>query len=368
MQMEVRGASAPMSMSAERIEQLVKYVLEHRFPGDVERQHVIRRGERLSMCCPYCGDSKDARKKRGNMYVNRLSFKCYNGGCDKYTDLEWFLRNWDQIHRLTDEELTGLKISIQEKKLSGEYERQAVLDANLQLMVEAKWDRLLVRRDELMKRMKLWDIREGSPQWTYLTKRMQRVDAKFAWDNWRKRLFVFNLDKTGEWVFGLQTKQMDDPNAKYKTYPIDKIHQYFMKEESAGLIDYAAAYGHLSTLFGILRVNMYSMITIFEGPMDHFLYPNSIATCGSGRDLPLEIDNKRWMQDNDEAGIKLALGKLECGEEVFMWRKMFEENPHLRGNKMKDYNDIYINGSVKGMPPGTLDEYFSKHKHDGIYL
>lgn len=368
MQMDVKDTGNSQTMSADRIEQLAKYVLSERFPGDTERQHIIRRGDRLSMCCPYCGDSNDARKKRGNLYVSRLSYKCYNGGCDKYTDFEWFLKNWNQEHRLTDAELTGLKISIQEKKLSGDYDKQALQDANLQLMIDAKWDRLLIKRSDLMKQMKLWDIRETSPQGVYLKKRMQKVDAKFAWDNWRKRLFVFNLDKTGEWVFGLQTKQMDDPNAKYKTYTIEKIHEYFMKEESAGLIEYAANYNHLSTIFGILKVNMYQPVTVFEGPMDHFLYPNSVATCGSGKDWPLELDNKRWLQDNDAAGIKLALKKLEVGEEVFLWRKMFDENPHLRGNKMKDYNDIFINGVLNNKPPGTLDVYFSNHKHDGIYL
>lgn len=355
-------------MSPERIEELLKYVLASRFAGDIERQHIIKRGDRLSCACPYCGDSNDPRKKRGNMYISRLAYKCYNGGCEKYTDLEWFLRNHDQVHRLSDSELTSLKINIQENKAKGDHDRHIQQDANLDMMVEAQWDRLLVKREDLMKNLKLWDIHETSPQGVYLKKRMQTVDAKFAWDNFRKRLFIFNLDKTGQWVFGLQVKQMDDPSAKYKTYNIEKVHEYFMKEKSAGLLEYAAKYNSLSILFGILRVNIYQMITIFEGPMDHFLYPNSVATCGIGHEMPLDLQNRRWFQDNDTAGVKHALGNLEDGESVFLWKKMFEENPHLYGSKRKDYNDIYINGMLKNKPPGTLDMYFSNHKHDGIYL
>ncbi len=80
-----------------------------------------------------------------------------------------------------------------------------------------------------------------------IMKQLKTVDNKFAWDNYRKSLFGFNLDKTGEFVFGLQTRQMDDPNAKYKTYTIEKIHEWFMKS-SVGMLDYASKYNHLSTL------------------------------------------------------------------------------------------------------------------------
>jgi len=369
MQMKIDNAPSndTPKMSPERIEQLLKYVLIERFPGDIERQTIIKRGNRLSCCCPYCGDSNDAKKKRGNMYTNWLSFKCYNGGCEKYTDLEWMLKNFEQLHRLSDDELTSLKLSIQEHKNNHDFEKHQNYEANLHMMVDAEWDKLLVRRENIMKNMQLWDINKDSPQGVYLTKRMQKVDAKFAWDNYRKRLFIFNLDKTGEWVFGLQTKQMDDPTAKYKTYTIEKVHEYFMKEKSPGLLEYAARYNHLSTLFGILRINVLHVVTIFEGPMDHFLYPNSVATCGIGHDMPLDI-KRRWFQDNDKAGVKHALTNIDAGESVFMWKKMFDENPHLYGTKRKDYNDIYINGVLKGKPPGTLDAYFSEHIHDGIYL
>lgn len=361
------GSDAPM-MSGDRVEELVQHVLNSRFPGEPERQHILRKGTRLNICCPYCGDSNDPRKKRGNIRIDRLSYKCYNGGCEKYTDLEWFLRNFDQVHRLSDSELTSLKINIQENKSHNDQDRYLQQDANLHMMVEAQWDRLLVKREDLMQNLKLWNIHESSPQGVYLKKRMQKIDEKFAWDNYKKRLFIFNLDKTGQWVFGLQVKQMDDPTAKYKTYNIEKIHEYFMKEKSAGLLEYAAKYNTLSILFGILRVNIYQMITIFEGPMDHFLYPNSVATCGIGHEMPLDLDNRRWFQDNDKAGVKHALDNLEKGESVFLWKKMLDEQPQLYGSKRKDYNDIYINGMLKNKPPGMLDEYFSSHKHDGIYL
>ena len=34
--------------------------------------------DRLNFACPYCGDSTDVHKKRGNIYWKNLSFHCYN--------------------------------------------------------------------------------------------------------------------------------------------------------------------------------------------------------------------------------------------------------------------------------------------------
>lgn len=371
--LQINRAEEPATLptfTSERVEQLVKHVLVSRFQGEPMRQDIVRRGNRLNFCCPYCGDSNDPRKKRGNMYTNWLSFKCYNGGCEKYTDLEWFLRNFDQIHRLSDQELTALKIAIKDHKENFSQEKQQRYEANLQLLVDANWDRLLVKRSDFMSKMRLWDVHETSPQGVYLTKRKQVVDGKFAWDNYRKRLFLLNLDQTGNYVFSVQVMQMGPnkkPGEKYKTYPIDKVHEFFMKSP-AGLQEYAENYASLSTLFGILTINIYQTVTIFEGPMDHFLYPNSVATCGIANDWPLDIDNKRWFQDNDDAGRKLAIEKLADGEPVFMWKKALEEQPHLWGNKRKDYNDIFLNAIINGKNAGTLDQYFSQHKHDGIYL
>lgn len=356
------------SMPKERQRDLVYAVLRKRFPGDVERQRIQDSGDRMNFCCPYCGDSADPKKKRGNLYPAKMYFKCYNGGCEKYTDLEWFLRNFQCIDLLTPEEVGDLKIGIQAERRNSEGARKIDYEINLQKMVDARWDRLLVPRQELMKSLGLWDIYESSPQGVYLKKRMQTVDGKFAWDNKRKRLFVLNLDKTGQWVFGLQVKPMDDPTAKYKTYNNEKVWEYFMGNKNPGLLEYASRYNRLSTIFGILKIDLGRTVTVFEGPMDHFLYPNSVATCGIGNELPLELHDSRYFQDNDEAGRKFAFEKLDERQKVFMWRKMFEERPDLYGSKRKDYNDICINGMIKGVQVGTLDQYFTDNKMDGIFV
>lgn len=353
-----------------RILELVSNVLRKRFPGDSQRQYIYEKSDRLNFCCPYCGDSLDPEKKRGNLYTNGLYFKCYNGGCDKYTNLEWFLRNFNCDDELSTDELTELNIYIQEERKNSEFQSTSYKEANLQKMVDAQWDKLLIPRSELMSKLRLWDIYDTSPQGVYLSKRLQKVDNKFAWDNYRKRLFIFNLDATGEWVFGLQVMPMDGKPTtnKYKTYNIEKCWEYFMKNDSPAKLDYVSKYNKISMLFGILRINMHRMITIFEGPMDHFLYPNSVATCGTGHEFPLSLDNKRYLQDNDKAGLKLAVELIEQGEQVFMWKKLFEDKPELYGNKRKDYNDIYINGTLRGLNIGTLDEYFTTHKYDTIFI
>lgn len=369
MELKSSGPADVGSINPGRVKELVYAVLQQRFPGDHERQKIIPQGKRIGFCCPYCGDSAtDPRKKRGNMYVNWLYFKCYNGGCDKYCDIITFLKDAGMSHILTDEERTNMKVHLVEERQNSNYEKMKNFELNLNQMVDADWERLLISRDKLMKQLGLWNINEGSPQHVYLTKRHQVVDEKFAWDNKRKRLFLFNLDRTGQWIFSLQVKPMDDPTAKYKTYNNEKVWSLFMGVKDPGLLEYAAKYNHLSTLFGILRVDLSRTVTIFEGPMDHFLYPNSVAMCGISNDWPFDLDNTRWFQDNDEAGRKKALELLEAGKIVFLWKNLFDKRPNLYGSKRKDYNDLIITGGLRKEVVGSLEEFFSSHHLDGIYI
>ena len=46
------------------------------------RQKIDTYPDRWNFCCPICGDSvNDNRKKRGNLYLNSMSYHCYNCGC-----------------------------------------------------------------------------------------------------------------------------------------------------------------------------------------------------------------------------------------------------------------------------------------------
>lgn len=52
-------------MQLEKIERTVREVLAKEFARDPNKQIVYKAGNRLNFSCPYCGDSNDARKKKG---------------------------------------------------------------------------------------------------------------------------------------------------------------------------------------------------------------------------------------------------------------------------------------------------------------
>lgn len=363
------NAKSDVNISHERVVSLVSSVLRSRFPGDAERQYIDGKGVRLNFCCPYCGDSYDPRKKRGNMYVNWLYFKCYNGGCEKYTDFTWFLKDFGHYDDLTDDEKVAAKLSIDESKKTARLTQMRSYEMNLSAMSGTDFSKALIPRVDLMKAAKLWNIYPDSPTGVYLTKRQQTIDNRFAWDNYKKRLFIFNLDKTGEWVFGMQTRQFGEAEktgSKYKTYHVEDIWFKFMKRTDPAFLESMSKINHLSTLFGLLHINFGGMITLFEGPLDHFLFPNSVATCSINNPWPFDLDNKRWFQDNDDAGRKKALEYLEAGDSVFMWKK-FLSDYEVPSHKVKDLNDLRVIEWAKNVK-FDFEGYFTEHKLDAINI
>jgi len=60
-------------LSVDRVKGIVSSALLKFFGNDSQRLKVYQGGNRLNFCCPYCGDSRDAKKKRGNLYLLNLS-------------------------------------------------------------------------------------------------------------------------------------------------------------------------------------------------------------------------------------------------------------------------------------------------------
>lgn len=365
------GNKSSVVMSADRVIELTRFVLRKRFPGEMERQLILPKGaDRVQFCCPFCGDSADPRKKRGNMYLKSLHYKCYNGGCEKYTDFLWFMKSFDCYNELTEDEKVATKLSIDENKMSANYTQQRGYELNIEAISTADFSKVLVPRSDFMKRVKLWNIHPDSPTGVYLTKRRQPIDNRYAWDNFKKRLFIFNLDRSGEWIFGMQIKQFGDAaqvGVKYKTYEIEDIWSKFMRRDEPAFLESLTKLNHLSTIFGILQIDLNRMVTIFEGPLDHFVSnTNSAATCSINNAWPFDMENKRWMQDNDKAGRNKAMQYLEKGDSVFMWSKFLTDN-EIPKHKVKDLNDLRVYEWANSKKY-DFEGYFTEHKLDGINI
>jgi hypothetical protein len=358
-------------LSLDKIVSPLKEILKQRFPGDSERQRIVSRlnGQRLNFCCPYCGDSHEtARKKRGNFYTNWLYFKCYNGGCEQYVDLLKMIQDFKVSDTMTDEDRTAAKLRIASSREQARQERILRHELSLDALTNTDFHNVLVPRKDLMKALGLMEIHPKSPMGIYLFKRSQLADKRFAWDTRRKRLFILNLDPTHEWVFSLQTRQFEEnTNNKYLTYNLSGIWVKMMGNKDEEFLDKIRSLDHISTVFNVLTINFNDTITLFEGPLDSFLFRNSCGMCSVNNDWPFDVDNVRWFQDNDDAGRKKALEVLASGKSVFMWKK-FIDDFELHGKKIKDYNDVIIYQRANKVDFGDIEKYFSTHKYDGIYL
>lgn len=349
------------------IELILKSVLQKRFPGDHERQRVVRRVDRYNICCPFCGDSTQAQKKRGNLYPSTLKYVCYNGGCEKHTDIVWMAEYFKIDGVLSDEEKTSAKIQLQATRETMMQERMRRADLSLEALTNTDFKSILVSRAQFMKDIGLSEIHPKSSMGVYLEKRFQKIDERFAWDQRRKRLFIFNMDRKREWIFAFQTRQFDDGPAKYLTYNLTGMLTKFMGVTDEERLKKAKDLDHVSTVFNIFDINFNETVTMFEGPLDSFLFRNAVGMCSIKNGWPFDTDNYRLFQDNDEAGRKKALELLADGKSVFLWKKLIDDYD-LHGKRIKDYNDLVIHQMLNNLKIDNIDGYFSTHRYDGIYL
>jgi hypothetical protein len=354
-------------ISEDRAEELLSKVLQKAWAGDEARQDIVHRVGRWNISCPYCGDSKDPGKKRGNFYPKTLTYKCYNSGC-KYSghkvfrDLMGMLEDFDVQDSVDPIEKAGIINAVREgrKNITVTYK-----GSNEDLLTAELKDKLVLR-SELMKKMKLDEV-IGTPMETYLVKRQQIPDKRFASDPFRNRLFIFNMDPKQEYIIGLQIRNFKiSKGNKYMTYRLSKIWTDFMGCQDTEFLQTLEKLDTVSNLFGIFTANLTKTFTLFEGPMDSFLFPNSLALCSLNNQFPFDLKNKRWFLDDDVAGRTKSLQLLEEGDSVFLWKKFKREND-IKAS-IKDLNDLVVYLRVNNKKIQRLDRYFSESKWDLIDL
>jgi hypothetical protein len=351
----------PGQLPRKRLSDLLRQVTRNRFGAELRRQDVQVKHDRLVFCCPYCGDSKDPKKKRGNLYYSTLYFKCYNGGCEVYRDLLGLLSDYG-VTTMTESERAAAAEIIGSARDAMHEKRSVRKEVAYDAVLSDELLSVMVPRQRIMEQLSLRDVAEWSPAGNYLVKRCQVLDHRFAWDWKYKRIWIFNMDRN-ENVLGLQVKPFGENSlSKYKTYGLTDLREKFLKMEKNEVAD---RYNQISMLFGVLRVDFGNTVTVFEGPLDHFLYPNSVGTSSINNEWPYEMG--RFFQDNDKAGRTVAMNLLEQGKSVFMWSK-FLSDYQLPSVKIKDYTDVRVYGAARGIEFGTLDEYFSQGLLDGIYV
>lgn len=351
-------------MDPKRQEEIIAGVLLKSFPSNPAKQVIYAAGNRLNFSCPYCGDSDNSRKKRGNFYLDTNSYKCYNGGCGIFKDGESFFRDFEVFGKLTESEKKDLKEII---RLNREKRRSFYGDIDISLFFEDDISKYLIDREYFMSRMGLLEVTD-SKILGYILRRNQKPDIKFAWDPKKESLYLFNLTRDNR-IIGLQIRNMSSikGSSKYYTYNLSGIWSKILRKDDSDFLDGCKKVDPISHVFNIGTVSFDRTITIFEGPMDSWLWYNSVALCSVENKFPFEMDDIRYWDDWDQAGRKKSVERLSNGFSVFNWGKFLEENS-LSTQKKWDLNELVNHLRSNGKKIKRLENYFTDDKLDLRYF
>lgn len=345
-----------------KIRSLVKRVLEkeHNSPA----KHKIKdMPGRITLACPYCGDSsRDESKKRGNLYWDTLQYHCFN--CGEHSDAYKLLK--DHGIRLNADDTIEVIDYVKENRVESNY-ADVVHTGIFATVLE-----LAPTKQTLKEKLGFKDIETGDPGFFYLRGRLLINKANhFMYSPKDKRLYVLNLGPDDK-VIGMQSRALvKTKSSRYLTYDLLKIKEWL--EEPVELDEALAnSINKMSTMFGIMLVDMTRTVTVFEGPMDMMFMHNSIALASVHRDTTEldQIPTIRYMFDNDEAGKKKMMEKMKRNKSVFTWDKYLKETKmDTYPKQIKDLNDLVIAAwETKSNCLKSIENYFSTSQLDAYYL
>lgn len=313
--------------------------------------------DRLNFACPICGDSvSDVRKKRGNLYIDSLSYHCYNCGCHMGVNA--------LLHKFGEDLSNEDKIVVHEiQQNAKKFEKR--VSSGQGSMSMTLLDKLGVPKMIFFKQLGIISPYKNERASSYLKSRMINIqDWKyFAYDPKTDELYILNLTP-GEKIIGFQIRQLN-PNSIKSRYISKRMTRLYSDvfnkdinhivevvlskeplgekyiQEEDGIENIVANLDRLSGIFNIMNVNMNQPITIMEGPIDSLAIPNSIALQGASKQLDGffdNIENVRFVYDNDKAGKQAAIKKLKSHKTVFLWTQYL--NKIDTKVNIKDLNDL----------------------------
>lgn len=340
-------------------------VIEKRFSEPAKRKAKIH-ADRIAFACPYCGDSAtDAGKKRGNLFTDSMNYHCFNGDCSSHMSLFYFLKDQGELGRFTPEEIAHIKFRVGEAN-ANHVTKKIRLYQSVESLLSEEAMNLTVSREFFMKKMKLQEIK-GSRIEKYLRERLQTDFHRFGFDPRKGLIYLFNLTRDETRIIGYQIKTFNKRNS-YLTYKTSEMHKELriFREENAELLE---KMNSIATCFGIMQIDLSKTVTVFEGPMDSFLFPNAVGVCSAKNDFPFDIDSIRYFYDNDKTGKEWSMKRLEANNSVFLWRKYIAENElGAYESKIKDLNDLLIEIKKKNLHLKKFADFFSNDKYDAIWI
>lgn len=336
--------------------------------------------DRLNFSCPCCSDSRtDNRKKRGNLYLDSLSYHCYN--CGEHMGVNALL------HRFGEDLSNEDKIVVHNiQQTSKKFERRVSSQSSMSMTL---LDKLAIPKMILFKQLGIISPYKNQVVSDYLKSRMIDIrDWKyFAFNPKSNELYILNITPSDR-VIGYQIRQLD-PNsvkARYLSRRLTKIYSEVFNKDISGIVErlllqeplgqkyideedgidnIVANLDRLSGIFNIMNVSMSKPLTILEGPIDSLAIDNSIALQGASKQLEGffdEVENVRYLFDNDKTGKQMSLKKLKEHKTVFLWGMYLENQKNI---KVKDVNDLQ---KINCFNSELLEKCFSNDEFDAMYI
>ena len=367
----------------DNIKNKIQEILNKKFANDnyIKRKIDVYH-DRLNFSCPYCGDSRsDVRKKRGNLYLDSLRFHCFN--CGHSTGINRFLSDFNE--ELSNED----KIVVHEiQQNAKKFEKR--VSSTQSSMSMTLLDKLAIPKDILFKQLGIISPYKDVTASNYLKSRMINIkDWKyFAYNSLTKELYILNTSPSDR-VIGFQIRQLDPKSHKqrYTSSRLTKIYsdvfnkdingiverlllkeplgQKYIEEED-GVENIVANLDRLSGIFNIMNVNLSQPLTIMEGPIDSLAIANSIALQSAAKHLDGffdEVENVRYLFDNDKTGKEMSLKKMKNHKKVFLWGQYLDMIKSK--TNIKDINDLQKQNLFN---IDIIEKCFSDDEFDAMYI
>jgi len=359
-----------------KIFEITQQIIDKNFSSPIERKIIIHEN-RINFRCPYCLEGKILTKRRGNLYLNKLLYVCFN--CGKKTNFDRFAKDFnlqiDPDTKLNIIEHLQSQISFgdcREDLMETEYNKLL----NFSDLVETFTNGNSAITD-------FQPIKENTIFYNYLLSR--GITSKYHSNIWCGKWWTSEekfepvlvlLNRKENKILGCQIRNLKEGKRRiFKILNYETLYKWIHNKTEIDDLDVNqfVIYNKLSYYFNILNVDFSKKITIFEGYLDSLFFPNSIGVVGTNTDMKflekMELDIQ-YFYDNDSAGNQKSEQKLKQGYSVFLWKKLFEDIAHkkhssdpyglmYRISKVKDLNklaQLCENPFVKF----ELDNFFSR--------
>jgi len=298
----------------------------------VGKRKIMDYEDRLNIACPYCGDSKNEYKKRGNLYFNKLLFICFN--CDKKLSFDRFSKDFHEV--LDPDKKMEIINHLSEMVKYKDFDSN-MSEIGIEKLVNLKDLDTLFNTKHITPIFDFKPIIKGSGIYKYLIGRgipeslhKNIYQAKFSKgeDDHFDHVIVL-LNRREDKVLGMQIRNLKSGKKRFfLIYNWETLYRWVNGEDIDLDMNESVLYNKISYYFNILNVDFSKTITIFEGYLDSLFYPNSIGVVGTNTDLRM-IENQnleiQYFFDNDLPGFKKSEEKIRKKGRVFLWKKLFDD-------------------------------------------